>query len=83
VVGDLGYPKVLLWNGSFGDSTPITPQQLMGLATQYLRPGTIMLGHANHQTVLGLFDQIEKLIEQRRLAPVTLDTMFGTSRAVG
>jgi len=83
VVGDLGYTKVLLWNGSFGDSTPITPQQLMGLATQYLRPGTIMLGHANHQTVLGLFDQIEKLIEQRRLAPVTLDTMFGTSRAVG
>ena len=39
-----------------------------------------MLGHANHPTVLGLFDQIQQLIGQRGLTPVTLDEMFGTSR---
>jgi peptidoglycan/xylan/chitin deacetylase (PgdA/CDA1 family) len=83
VVSELGYTKILMWNGSFGDSTLISPAQLLGLATQYLRPGTIMIGHANHKTVLGLFANIEQLIEQRQLQPVTLDTMFGTSRAVG
>jgi peptidoglycan/xylan/chitin deacetylase (PgdA/CDA1 family) len=83
LLGELGYTKILLWNGSFGDSTLLTPQQLIGLASRYLQPGTIMLGHANHQTVLGLFGQIEKLISDRHLQPVTLDTMFGTSRAVG
>ncbi|WP_236706194.1 polysaccharide deacetylase family protein [Frankia sp. ACN1ag] len=83
LAGELGYTRILLWDGSFGDSTLLTPQQLIGLAQQYLQPGTIMLGHANHQTILGLFDQIEQLIEQRQLEPVTLDTMFGTSRAVG
>jgi len=83
VVAEIGYTKVLLWNGSFGDSTLITPDQLLGLARQYLQPGTIMIGHANHKTILGLFDQVESLIEQRQLQPVTLDTMFGTSRAVG
>jgi hypothetical protein len=42
-----------------------------------------MLGHANHPTVLGLFDQIMTLINQRNLTPVTMDEMFGTSRATG
>ncbi|WP_248822674.1 polysaccharide deacetylase family protein [Frankia sp. AgB32] len=83
LVGELGYTKILLWNGSFGDSTLLTPEQLLALATRYLQPGTVMLGHANHNTILGLFAQVEQLIAQRQLEPVTLDTMFGTSRAVG
>jgi peptidoglycan/xylan/chitin deacetylase (PgdA/CDA1 family) len=83
LVGELGYTKVLLWNGSFGDSTLLTPNQLLDLATRYLQPATIILGHANHRTILGLFDKIERLIDQRHLEPVTLDTMFGTSRAGG
>jgi hypothetical protein len=32
---------------------------------------------------LGLFDQLQQLIADRNLQPVTLDTMFGTSRATG
>jgi len=39
-----------------------------------------MIGHANHPTVLGLFDQITALIAERALQPVTLDEMFGTHR---
>ncbi len=83
VVAEMGYTRILLWNGSFGDSTPLTPDQLIGLAARYLQPGTIMLGHANHSTVLGLFDRIQQLIAERRLQPVTLDTMFSTSRTTG
>jgi len=63
-----------------GDAQLVTPQFLMAQAYAYLRPGVIMLGHANHPTVLGLFDQISQLVRDRRLQPVTLDEMFGTSR---
>ncbi len=83
VAGSLGYTNILMWNGSFGDSTVISPQQLLGLADQYLRPGTIVLGHLNHPTILSLFDQIQGIISERGLDPVTLDEMFGTSRISG
>ncbi|HEX3778766.1 MAG TPA: polysaccharide deacetylase family protein [Pseudonocardiaceae bacterium] len=83
VAASLGYTRTVLWNGSYSDSEVITPQFLMQEAQQYLKPGVIMLGHANHSTVLGLFPQILDLIKQRRLTPVTLDEMFGTSRATG
>lgn len=83
VAGSQGYTNILMWNGSFGDSTVISPQQLLGLANEYLKPGTIMLGHLNHPTILSLFDQIEAIIAERGLEPVTLDEMFGTSRSSG
>jgi peptidoglycan/xylan/chitin deacetylase (PgdA/CDA1 family) len=83
VAGRLGYTRTVMWNGSFSDSRTITPRFLMSQAQKYLKPGVIMLGHANHPTVLGLFDQILALIRDRQLEPVTLDEMFGTSRAVG
>jgi peptidoglycan/xylan/chitin deacetylase (PgdA/CDA1 family) len=75
-----GYRLMTLWNGSLSDSKLITPEFLMGQANKYLRAGTILIGHANHPTVLGLFDQILDLIKQRELDPVTLDEMFGTAR---
>jgi peptidoglycan-N-acetylglucosamine deacetylase len=83
LAGELGYTRTVLWDGSFSDSTTVTPDFLMGMARKYLQPGVINLGHANHPTVLGLFDQITDLIRQRSLTPVTLDEMFGTSRATG
>ena len=83
VAASLGYTQILMWNGSFGDSTVISPEQLISLAKQYLTPGTIMLGHLNHPTILSLFDQIQGIISDRGLQPVTLDEMFGTSRATG
>jgi hypothetical protein len=83
IAAGLGWTRSVLWNGSFSDSKTITPEFLMSQAHKYLTPGTVMLGHANHPTVLGLFDQIAALIEERNLQPVTLDEMFGTTRAVG
>jgi peptidoglycan-N-acetylglucosamine deacetylase len=83
VVGQLGYTRTVLWNGSYSDSETVTPEFLMDQARKYLQPGVINVGHANHPTVLGLFDQIAALIKDRDLNPVTLDEMFGTSRATG
>lgn len=74
---------MLLWNGTLGDATPISAQELLGLANRWVRVGAIVLGHANHPTVLGLFDQLQSLMATRGLRPVTLDVMSGTSRAVG
>ncbi len=76
----VGFNRVVLWNGSYGDSSVVTPQYLMSQARRYLNPGVILLGHANHPTVLGLFDQLQSLIRDRHLQPVTLDEMFGTRR---
>ncbi len=83
IAGELGYTHVLMWNGTYGDSGLITPEVLMAQATKYLTGGTIMLGHANHETVTHLFGQIRALIRERHLVPVTLDEMFGTSRRLG
>jgi peptidoglycan/xylan/chitin deacetylase (PgdA/CDA1 family) len=79
----VGFTNILMWNGSFGDSGPITPQNLIGLANQYLQPGAVMLGHLNYETIFPLWPQIEAMIAQRNLNPVTLDEMFGTSRTSG
>jgi peptidoglycan-N-acetylglucosamine deacetylase len=80
VAAEVGFDRVVLWNGTYSDSQLVTPQFLMDQARKYLHPGVILLGHANHPTVLGLFDQITQLIHDRALTPVTLDEMFGTSR---
>jgi peptidoglycan/xylan/chitin deacetylase (PgdA/CDA1 family) len=83
VAGEVGYTRILMWEGSFGDARLLTPEVLMDQARQWLTGGRIVLGHANHPTVTHLYDQLVALIQHRRLRPVTLDTMFGTSRAVG
>ncbi len=80
VAAGVGFDRVAMWNGSYSDSSLITPAFLLGQAARYFQPGTIMLGHANHPTVLALFDQILDLIRQRDLTPVTLDEMFNTRR---
>jgi peptidoglycan/xylan/chitin deacetylase (PgdA/CDA1 family) len=83
IAAGLGYTNILLWNGTLGDATVETPAELLDQARKWVQAGAVVLGHANHPTVLGLFDQLQQLIADRNLQPVTLDAMFGTSRAVG
>lgn len=77
IAGGLGYTKIVLWNGSFGDSELLRPDEVVALAERYMQAGTIMLGHANYLTITGLFDRVQLLLAQRGLRPVTLDEMFG------
>jgi peptidoglycan/xylan/chitin deacetylase (PgdA/CDA1 family) len=80
IARDAGFATPVMWTGSYGDSTVVTPQFLLDQARRYLTAGRIVLGHANHPTVLGLFDQISSIIRDRGLQPVTLDEFFGTRR---
>jgi peptidoglycan-N-acetylglucosamine deacetylase len=83
LAASIGYTNVLMWNGSYGDSTPLRPRAILALARRYLRPGVVMLGHANHPEVTGIFPQLAEIVTARGLHPVTLDEMFGTSRRAG
>lgn len=83
LAASIGYTNVLMWNGSYGDSTPIRPVEILALARQYLQPGVVMLGHANYPEVTGIFPQLAEVVTARGLDPVTLDEMFGTSRSTG
>jgi peptidoglycan/xylan/chitin deacetylase (PgdA/CDA1 family) len=69
VAAEVGFDRVVMWDGTYSDSQLVTPQFLMDQARKYLHPGVILLGHANHPTVLGLFDQITQLIHDRSLTP--------------
>jgi peptidoglycan-N-acetylglucosamine deacetylase len=79
----IGYTNAVMWNGSYGDSTPLRPRAILALARQYLHPGVIMIGHANHPEVTSIFPQLAEIVAARGLHPVTLDEMFGTSRSTG
>jgi peptidoglycan/xylan/chitin deacetylase (PgdA/CDA1 family) len=83
IAASLGFTTILMWNGTLGDATVETPQQLLGNALRWVQPGAIVLGHANHPTVLGVFDQLASLIAERSLVPATVDGLLGTSRAKG
>jgi peptidoglycan/xylan/chitin deacetylase (PgdA/CDA1 family) len=83
LAASIGYTNVLMWNGSFANSTVISTRAILRLARQYLHAGVIMLGHANHPQVTHVLGQIGDIIAARHLHPVTLDEMFGTSRAAG
>jgi peptidoglycan/xylan/chitin deacetylase (PgdA/CDA1 family) len=83
VAADLGWTNVLMWDGSFGDAAVLTPEVLLQQAELYLKPGAIVLGHANHPAVTEVYPQLLELISSRQLTMQTLDEAFGTSRAVG
>ncbi|MBP2476778.1 peptidoglycan/xylan/chitin deacetylase (PgdA/CDA1 family) [Crossiella equi] len=78
-----GFTRLVLWNGSFGDSGKLEPDVLYGEVVKWLKPGSVILAHANHPTAVHEFGRIQALITERGLQPVTLDELFGTSRQEG
>ncbi len=80
LLAELGYPAITMWWGSLGDATVITPQQIEDNARQWLQPQRLVIGHANHEPVLQVLDQIVDLIGQRRLQPVHLGDVFDLDR---
>ena len=79
LAAELGYGVITMWYGSLGDSTLLPEAQLMANAHEWMRPGHIVIGHANHATVTHLFRQLLELIGQRGLDMVTLDDVFSPS----
>ncbi len=77
ITGDLGYDRTVMWYGSLGDATVITPAHLLAAATQWFHPRHIVIGHANHPAVTYVFPQLADLIRNRHLQTVTLRDVFG------
>ncbi|WP_322753949.1 polysaccharide deacetylase family protein [Frankia sp. Cas3] len=77
ILAELGYSRILMWSGSVGDSMMgVTAGELIAAARQAIQPGAVVLGHANQQVVVNLYGELERLIIQRALVPVTVETMF-------
>jgi hypothetical protein len=63
-----GYSVLTWWNGSFGDSTQLTADQVRRNATRYLRAANIVIRHANSPAVTTV------------LTTVTLADVFTTAQ---
>jgi peptidoglycan/xylan/chitin deacetylase (PgdA/CDA1 family) len=77
IAADSGYTETLMWATSLGDSSLLTPAQLLTNAKKAFWPGAVVLGHANHPTVTHLYPDILALIKEHRLTPVTISAMQG------
>jgi peptidoglycan/xylan/chitin deacetylase (PgdA/CDA1 family) len=73
---DLGYTITTLWSGSLSDSTVVTEDFIVKMATQYFRPQSIVLGHLNHMPVTRVYGRLAELIRDRNLRTVTLKDVF-------
>jgi len=83
IAGELGFTRILMWQGSFGDASTTTAPDLLKMAQESLLPGAIVVGHANVGTVTTMYPQIMEIIKSRNLVPSTLDEVFGTTRSKG
>ena len=75
-LADLGYPAVTMWLGDLGDSTVRKPRAIVANAKQWLLPGHIVIGHANHLPVTKVYGQLVEIIRARTLQPVHLGDVF-------
>jgi hypothetical protein len=66
-----------MWYGSLGDSSVLTPAQVLAAAQQWFAVGRIVIGHANHPAVTHVYPQLVELIRERALQTVTLRDVFG------
>jgi peptidoglycan-N-acetylglucosamine deacetylase len=73
---DQGYTVTTLWSGSLSDSTVVTEDYIVKMATQYFRPQNIVIGHLNHMPVTHVYDQLVEIIRDRGLRTVTLKDVF-------
>jgi peptidoglycan/xylan/chitin deacetylase (PgdA/CDA1 family) len=76
VASELGYTSPIMWSGSLGDTARQRRQSMVQLGKKYLHDGNIVLDHFNARTPKPIFDELFKLLEQRKLQTVTLDDVF-------
>lgn len=78
ISADAGHPTVVMWDGTLGDSRVLTPAELMTSAREWFSGQRIIVGHANHRTVTGLYDELLGLVAERGLRTVTLADVWAT-----
>ena len=75
-LSDLGYPATAMWLGSLGDSSALKPAKIVANAEEWFRPGSIVIGHANHLGVTKVYGQLVEVIRGRELVPVHLGDVY-------
>lgn len=75
-LADLGYPALTMWWGTLGDATVETPTQIVANAEEWLLPGRIVIGHANHRPVMTVYGNLVEIIRARQLQPVHLGDIY-------
>jgi peptidoglycan-N-acetylglucosamine deacetylase len=83
IAADLGYTHILLWDGAFDDPRPTPEARIAELARHSIRAGAVILSHADAPSADATFDVLLDIAAQWGVRPVTIDEMFGTSRATG
>jgi peptidoglycan-N-acetylglucosamine deacetylase len=76
VSGELGYTTSTLWSGSLEDHMVIPEDEIVRAAEEYFTPGSIVIGHLNHEPITHVYGQLVDLILARRLRTVTLNDVF-------
>ena len=70
--GDRGYRKVVMWSGTVADSDLRSEAYLLNAIQYWAKPGRIILMHANYQPTADVLPRILKLLERKKLTPVTI-----------
>jgi peptidoglycan/xylan/chitin deacetylase (PgdA/CDA1 family) len=76
IASELGYTSPIIWSGSLGDSSRQRRQSITQLGSKYIQDGVILLDHFNARTSKPVFDELFKVLDQRKLRTVTLDDVF-------
>jgi peptidoglycan/xylan/chitin deacetylase (PgdA/CDA1 family) len=76
IASEIGYTSPIMWNGTLGDSASQRRNSIVQLGDKYIQNGNILLDHFNARTQKSVFDELLKLLKQRKLQTVTLDDVF-------
>jgi peptidoglycan/xylan/chitin deacetylase (PgdA/CDA1 family) len=76
VANEIGYTSPIMWSGSLGDTARQRRQSIIQLGSKYIQYGVLLLDHFNSRTPKPVFDELFKLLEQRKLRTVTLNDVF-------
>jgi peptidoglycan/xylan/chitin deacetylase (PgdA/CDA1 family) len=76
IASEVGYTSPIMWSGTLGDSASQRRNSIVQLGNKYLQNGNILLDHFNARTPKSVFDDLSKLLKQRKLQTVTLDDVF-------
>jgi peptidoglycan/xylan/chitin deacetylase (PgdA/CDA1 family) len=76
IASEIGYTSPVMWSGTLGDSASQRRNSIVQLGRRFVQNGNILLDHFNSRTPKSVFDELLKLLKQRRLQTVTLDDVF-------
>ena len=70
--GERGYRKVIMWSGTVADSDVRSEAYILNAIQYWAKPGRIILMHANYAPTAEVLPRILKLLERKKLTPVTI-----------